>query len=344
MRGEARRHQPKDALDIIHCAGAVDGEVIQPEDRSREMRESHFENDGQGAHVGIRPGPQGATLLDHIHDKLSDLAQAEVLAPADLEGLIDRVRHVQRPDQTGDHILDPQRLEQGLAATRQRQEARREGQQHGQAGGEVILRAKEDRGAQNGVGYTALADGLLGNALGFEHGEGRGAVGIQVAEVEQALDPGVGGSTHQVARAFDIHGHQVGSPALRLAARHVIDHVHVVHGGAQTAFVAQAGDRHFHRHTQWQGGRTRRGAQEYAHLMPRLCEMTYQGAADEAGSTRDKDHGADYSRDSSCAAGQRLIWNMHSMCRLCCRNAQYSGSCDYNHRHLHLRKCRCENR
>ncbi len=165
-----------------------------------------------------------------------------------------------------------------------------------QGGGEMVSRPKDDGGAEDGIGDSAAADVLLGNAFRFKDREGGGAIGIEVTEEEEVPDPGFGGDLRQVARAAYVGVEQRGTRALALATGEVNDDIHLAQRGAQTAYIAQPCHRDLDRYAARQARCARRGTDERAHVVPRADQLPNERATDEAGSACDQYHHGDYSR------------------------------------------------
>lgn len=293
--GEAGGHQPEGAGEVVHRAGAVDSEIVHPVGGEVEAGREGVEGDEQGAHVGRRKRDEQAARMDDVHEGFKNLADREVFAAADLVGLVEGGGVLQRPDQAGDEVLDPQRLDEGAPVAEDGQESGREPDEPRQIGGEVVFGSENDGGADDGVGDAAFANVFLGNALGFVDGKGRGAVGAEVADEDEPFDLGARGDLGEGARAFDIGGEEVAAASLRGGAGEVVDLVHAAQGGTQSALVAEGHDRHFHGDAFGQARRFGRGAQEYAHLLSAFGELAHEGAPDKAGGAGDENHGRDYS-------------------------------------------------
>ena len=128
---------------------------------------------------------------------------------------------------------------------------------------------------------------LLRDALGFVDREGGHAIRTEVADVDDSFHTRVCRGFGQVLRALNVGGEQVAPIPLSLGAGEVDDMVHAREGGAQSARVAQAGNRYFERDAGWKSGCARRGADERTQGMSRLEHVSEQGASDKSRPTGD---------------------------------------------------------
>jgi hypothetical protein len=111
-----------------------------------------------------------------------------------------------------------------------------------------------------------------------------------MAQIEKPTHARVCGSLTHGTGTVNIHGLQIGAPALAFPSDQMINCLHIFHSSPQAAHVIQAGDSHFNRYADRQAGRARRRPQQNADLVAGFDQLTGKRPADEAGPAGKQNH------------------------------------------------------
>ena len=194
-------------------------------------------------------------------------------------------RHIQCPDQAGDQVLNPKRLNQRTAVARHQNQSGGHLDQPGQVHSEVVSFAIDHRASDDGVRQARFPDDTFRNSFRLHQSIGRCSIRAKMTEIKKPSDPRLPGKTRQPFQVVDFGFHQVGSHTSAFHPNEVIDHVHTPQRRTHTSFIIKRSQRDVHISLFRKGCLVNSWLQKHTVRFPKFGQVTDQIAAKKTSST-----------------------------------------------------------